>query len=117
MLRSCLAGVHMGGPLGRSMTQSPCRVLLAAQLPCRGACGAQYCSASCEASAWELHHRLLCPSPGAASTLVEADAGTQAGTAAPVDGVQAEPDLASPLQAFFDHARKTNEIFILVAKV
>ena len=91
-------------------------LLDAAQLPCRRACGAQYCSVSCEASAWERHHRLLCPSPGAGSTLVKADAGTQTGSAAPVDGVGSDPDCAA-LQAFYEHAGKTNEIFILVAKV
>ena len=91
-------------------------LLDAAQLPCRRACGAQYCSASCEASAWELHHRLLCASPGAGSTLVKADAGTQTGSAAPIDSVGSDPACAA-LQAFYEHSGKTNEIFILVAKV
>ena len=40
------------------------RFLLPAAVPCRGGCDDEsYCTAACEAAAWEAHHQLLCTGP------------------------------------------------------
>jgi hypothetical protein len=59
-------------------------------VPCRQACGFSYCSQHCEASAWELHHKVLCT--GACESL------------------------ADPLVEFKAWAMQTNEILLLVVE-
>jgi len=58
---------------------------------CRNLCGAKYCSKECSIKAWDDHHWALCPSQ--------------------------ESEVASEwLEMFYDHAKRTNQIFILAAK-
>ncbi|EFJ45026.1 SET and zf-MYND domain-containing protein [Volvox carteri f. nagariensis] len=64
-------------------------------MPCRRGCGALYCSAACEAEAWEHSHCLLCTGTRTSSS--------------PLVELKAEP--------FWEHARETNEIFLLAAQV
>ena len=65
-----------------------------AAVPCPGGCDREvYCGEACAAAAWAKHERRLCPGPASES---------------------ADPDAA---RAFLEHARDTNDIFILAAKV
>lgn len=58
---------------------------------CRNLCGAKYCSEECCSAAWDVHHWALCP--------------------------RQESQVACEwLEMFYDHAKKTNEVFILAAQ-
>ena len=70
------------------------RFPMPAAVPCPGGCDREvYCGEACAAAAWAKHERRLCPGPASES---------------------ADPDAA---RAFLEHARDTNDIFILAAKV
>lgn len=70
------------------------RFPMPAAVPCPGGCDREvYCGEACAAAAWAKHERRLCPGPASEA---------------------ADPDAA---RAFLEHARDTNDIFILAAKV
>ncbi|KAF5838232.1 hypothetical protein DUNSADRAFT_3211 [Dunaliella salina] len=76
------------------------RMHLPQPVPCRGACGVVYCSTATEEAAWQQQHCLLCPGtfPGDAHSY------------APWTIRRAR------LGAFYNHAARSNDIFVLVAK-
>lgn len=70
------------------------RFPMPAAVPCPGGCDREvYCGETCAAAAWAKHERRICPGPASQA---------------------ADPDAA---RAFLEHARDTNDIFILAAKV
>ena len=62
-------------------------------LPCPGGCDAQFCSAECATTCWDAYHSLLCPGQG---------------------GLCADK---AQLRSFRAHARRSNDIFFLAAKI
>uniref|UniRef100_A0A7S3VR10 SET domain-containing protein n=1 Tax=Dunaliella tertiolecta TaxID=3047 RepID=A0A7S3VR10_DUNTE len=122
------------------------RMQLPEPIPCRGGCHALYSSAAAEEAAWQQQHCLLCPgTPAAAPTAGpssssgaggsstrsaashhhpphnpcgsgSAAAGSSHTGSATLDCQYGlEVDRAS-LGMFYDHAARTNDIFVLVAK-
>lgn len=110
------------------------------QVACRDGCGALYCCEACERAAWDEQHCLLCPGPasrGAADADADADQagpstsrGGSSGGGAGRGGRPGAPPAAeegvvvcgvavdrTALRAFYEHARETNDIFVLAAKV
>ncbi|KAG2444943.1 hypothetical protein HXX76_001679 [Chlamydomonas incerta] len=110
-------------------------------VPCRRRCGEVFCGQACEAAAWEQFHCLLCtapapaeaaqaaggagPSTSAASAAAAATGqegeerredggGEEEGQEEVVHGVRVD---RRALAAFVEHAKDTNEIFILAAQV
>lgn len=65
---------------------------LPAPVPCTGGCAAVFCSAKCAQAAWDAHHCLLCNGPHSSRA-------------------------SDALASFHAHARRTNDIFLLAARV
>lgn len=83
------------------------QIQLPQPIPCRHACGQQFCSTACEEAAWHAHHCLLCPSP---------QAHPEAAQPQPAQASIYTVDSAA-LAEFYQHAAATNDIFILAARV
>jgi len=105
------------------------------QVPCRHACEAQYCSAQCEARAWDQHHCLLCPAqPSSSKGKGPAAAPVAGGSSGSSKGRQSRSALLQQqkqqpllvrgvhvypfkLQAFLEHAEECNDQLLLAAQV
>ena len=78
---------------GRKQLPYSQRFPLPAPLPCPGGCDAQFCSPECARHAWDTYHCLLCP------------------------GERGMASDKAQLRSFRAHARRSNDIFFLAAKV
>lgn len=61
-------------------------------IECPGSCSTYYCSSACRRKSWEAHHMLMC------------------------EGQKDSPEAREWMEHFYQHARQTNDIFILAAK-